>query len=319
MKIVLLDGYTTNPGDISWASLERLGEFVCYDRTDDDRILENIGDAEIILTNKTPISRATLEAKPNVRYIGLISTGYDEVDVAAARERSVVVTNVPGYSTNSVAQFTFALLLELCHHVGHHAKTVQGGRWQTSIDFCYWDYPLVELYGKTMGIVGYGNIGRRVAEIAVAFGMKVLANSRRLAPDYAEGNVRYASLPDLLAGADVISLHAPLSDSNRGMIDAGAISKMRRDVLIVNTARGLLVKEDDLAEALNAGRVAGYAADVASREPIEDANPLLTAKNCLLTPHIAWAPKAARERLVAIAAENLAAFIAGKPVNVVSK
>lgn len=319
MKIVLLDSYTTNPGDISWASLERLGEFVSYDRTEDNCILDNIGDAEIVITNKTPISGATLAAKPNIRYVGAISTGYDEIDVAAAKERSVVVTNVPGYSTNAVAQFTFALLLELCHRVGHHADTVREGRWQKSIDFCYWDFPLVELHGKTMGLVGFGSIGRRVAEIAAAFGMNVLAYSRSLPRDYDAGGVRYSPLPDLFANSDVISLHVPLFDSTRGMIDAAAIATMKRSAFVINTARGLLVKEGDLAGALNAGRIAGYAADVVSCEPILPDNPLIGAKNCFLTPHIAWAPREARQRLIEIAAENLAAYLKGSPLNVVSK
>lgn len=318
MKIVVLDGYTLNPGDIDWAGFAALGEFVCHDRTPPDMILERIGDADAVITNKTPITRATLEAKPSIRYIGCLSTGYNVVDIDAARERGIPVANVPAYSTDAVAQFVFALLLEMCHRVGHHAATVREGKWTKSADFCYWDYPLIELRGKTMGIVGFGRIGKAVANIAVAFGMKVLAFNRREDKRYETDSIRYAGLDDVLGKSDVISLHVPLFDSTRGMINAAAIAAMKDGVMVINTARGPLVADADMAAALESGKVGGYAADVASEEPIPADNPLLRARNCFITPHIAWAARATRERLMAIAADNLAAFIKGTPVNVVN-
>ena len=318
MKIVVLDGHTLNPGDLSWDGFKQFGEFTCYDLTPGDRILENIGDAEVVIINKTPIARATLDAKPGIRYVGLLSTGTDAADLAAARERGIPVTNIPDYCTASVAQHVFALLLEACHHVGHHAASVRDGRWSSSVDFCYWDFPLVELDGKTMGLIGYGHIGQRVARLAVAMGMKVLVHTRTPGKVRESEDIRQASLEEVLAGSDVISLHVPLFDSTRGMIDASAIEIMRDGVMVINTARGPLVIEGDMAAALNRGKVGAYCADVVSVEPILPSNPLLGAKNCLLTPHIAWAPRAARERLMNIAVNNLAAFIQGRPVNVVN-
>ena len=318
MKIVVLDGHTLNPGDISWDGFRSLGDFTCYDRTPNDMILERIGDADAVIINKTPVTRATLDAKPGVRYIGVLATGYNVVDVAAAGEKGVVVTNIPTYGTTAVAQFVFALLLEHCHHVGHHAKTVVDGRWAKSPDFCYWDYPLVELHGKTMGIVGFGRIGQATAAIAAAFGMKVLAFDAKPDPALETDAVKYAPLDRVLADADVISLHVPLFDSTKEMINAASIAKMRDGVVIVNTSRGPLVAERDMVAALESGKVAGYCADVASVEPILPDNPLPGAKNCILTPHIAWAPRAARERLMNIAVGNLEAFAKGAPINVVS-
>lgn len=318
MKIVVLDGYTLNPGDISWEGFEALGDFTCHERTPAKEIVQRIGDADVAITNKTPISRETMDACPGLKYIGVLATGYNIVDTAAAQEKGIVVTNIPTYGTTAVAQFVFALLLELCHHVGHHAKTVRDGRWATSEDFCYWDYPLIELAGKTLGIVGFGRIGRTTAKIAVALGMKVLAYDQHEDKSQETESISYASLETLLAESDAISLHAPLFDSTKGMINANSIAKMKPGVLIVNTSRGPLVVEEDMAEALRSGKVGGYAADVVSVEPILPSNPLLTAPNCLITPHIAWAPKAARLRLMNIAVDNLAAFSKGNPVNTVN-
>lgn len=318
MKIVMLDGYVLNPGDISWSGFEKLGEFACYDRTPDDQVAERIGDAEIVITNKSKITRDTLAARPNIRYIGVTATGYDIVDAAAAKERGIPVTNVPSYGTMSVAQLVFALLLEICHHVGHHDASVKAGRWASCPDYSYWDYPLIELDGKTMGIVGYGRIGRAVANIAVAMGMRVLAATRATRSGTDDNGAMYAGVDEVLANSDVVSLHTPLTDATRGMIDAAAIAKMRDGAILINTSRGPLVVEEDVRAALASGKLYHYAADVVSAEPIHPDNPLLAAPNCILTPHIAWAPKAARERLMRVASENLAAFLAGRPVNVVN-
>lgn len=318
MKIVVLDGYTLNPGDISWEGFKKLGEFVCYDRTPADKIIEHIGDADVVITNKTPISKETLDAKPGIKYIGVLATGYNVVDVGAAKDRGVVVTNIPTYGTAAVAQFAFALILEICHHVGHHAQTVKEGRWAKSPDFCYWDYPLIELADKTIGVIGFGRIGQAVAKIAVAFGMKVLAFDEHRNPEFESESVKYASLDEVLSMSDVISLHVPLFDSTMGMINSGTIAKMKDNVIIVNTSRGPLVVEKDMVDALESGKVAGYGTDVVSVEPILPDNPLPKAKNCLVTPHIAWAPKAARQRLMKIAVDNLSAFTNSKPIHVVN-
>ncbi len=318
MKIVVLDGYTLNPGDISWDGFKGLGEVVVHDRTHPDDILSRLADADAVITNKTPITRGTLDARPNIRYIGVIATGYNVVDVAAAKDKGIPVTNIPTYGTTAVAQYVFALLLEICHHVGHHARTVAEGRWSRSEDFCYWDYPLIELAGKTMGIVGFGRIGRTTANIAVALGMKVLAFDADVNRDFESEAIKYAGLDQLLAQADVVSLHVPLFDSTRGMINRDSLAKMKDGVIIINTSRGPLVVEEDLIRALDSGKVFGYAADVVSVEPIPADNPLPKHERCLITPHIAWAPKAARERLMRIAVDNLAAFVKGTPCNVVN-
>ena len=318
MKIVVLDGYTLNPGDISWDGFKKLGQFVCYDRTPIEEVSTRIGDADAVLTNKTPLSRATFDACPNLKYIGVLATGYNVVDVQAAREKNIAVTSIPTYGTSAVSQFVFALLLEICHHVSHHADTVRQGRWSKSADFCYWDYPLIELHGKTLGIVGFGRIGQAVAAIAVAFGMHVLAFDEHIDRKLETEQIKYTDLDALLANSDVISLHAPLFDSTKGMINSDSIAKMKDGVIVINTSRGPLVVEEDMAAALNSGKVYSYAADVVSVEPISPGNPLLQAKNCLVTPHIAWAPKEARTRLMAIAVDNLAAFAQGNPVNVVN-
>lgn len=320
MRIVVLDGYTENPGDLSWAPLEALGELTVWDRTDpadEALILERLRGAEAAITNKTPLTRRILEACPCLRYIGVLATGYNVVDVAAARERGIPVTNVPAYGTAAVGQFAVAMLLEICHHIGAHSEGVRAGRWAGSADWCYWDWPLIELAGKTMGIIGYGRIGRTTGRIAAALGMKVLAYDGGL-PVAPDGIAEEASLDELLAKADVVALHCPLTEATREIINKDAIAKMKDGVILLNNARGQLVNERDLADALLSGKVRAAGLDVVSTEPIRPDNPLLTAPNCLLTPHISWAPKECRERIMTCAADNLRAFLEGRPVNVVN-
>ncbi len=318
MKIVILDGYTLNPGDLSWERLEGLGNVTVYDRTPPERVVERIGDAEIVFTNKTPVKGETLHLVPRLEFIGVLATGYNVVDVDAAKERGIVVTNVPTYGTASVAQFTIALLLELCHHVGAHSERVKEGAWARCPDFCFWDYPLVELAEKTLGIIGFGKIGQATARIARALGMKVLAYDSCMDKSLEDEGLRYAGLDELFAASDVISLHCPLFESTRGIVNRDTIAKMKDGVKIINTSRGQLVVEEDLAEALNAGKVSGAAVDVLSSEPASPDNSLLSAKNCIVTPHIAWAPKESRIRLMDAAVDNLEKFLAGTPVNVVN-
>jgi glycerate dehydrogenase len=317
MKIVILDGYTLNPGDLSWEGFMELGDLTVYERTPQEKIVGRIGDADVVIVNKVPISRETLCACPNVRYVGVLATGYNIVDVAAAKERKVVVTNIPTYGTAAVAQMAIALTLELCHHVGAHSESVRAGKWTNNVDWCFWDYPLVELAGKTMGIVGFGRIGQATGAIAQALGMKVLAYDEYRNPALVTDSCAYASLDEALARSDVISLHCPLLPATKGMINAGTIAKMKNGVFIVNTSRGPLINEQDLADGLECGKVGGAAMDVVSIEPIKADNPLLKAKNCIITPHIAWAPKESRSRLMDIAVENLRAFTAEKPKNTV--
>lgn len=317
-KIVVLDGYTENPGDLSWAGLEALGELTVYDRTAPEQIIERIGDADIVFTNKTPLGKAEFEACPGICFIGVLATGYNVVDVAAAKECGIAVTNIPTYGTDAVGQFAIALLLEVCHHVGHHSEAVHAGRWQSNPDFCFWDYPLIELAGKTMGIIGYGRIGQTTGRIAQALGMRVLAYDAYQNPALQSETMRYASLEQVLSESDVISLHCPLFAETEGMINKNTIAKMKNGVIIINTSRGPLIVEQDLAEALERGKVACAAVDVVSREPILETNPLLGAKNCIITPHIAWAPKESRARLMEIAVGNLRSFLEGKPINVVN-
>lgn len=314
MRIVVLDGYTLNPGDLSWATLESLGSCTIHDRTPPERVVERAREAEILFTNKVVLGRAELEQLPRLRYIGVLATGYNVVDVAVARERNIVVTNIPTYGTRSVAQMTFALLLELAQHVGHHAQSVRDGRWTQSKDFCYWDYPLVELEGLTFGLVGFGRIGRAVAEVALAFGMKVLAHDS-FAPAALVSGVTMVDLETLFRQSDVVSLHCPLTADNKGLVNSTRLSLMKSSAFLINTSRGPLVNETDLAAALNTGQIAGAGLDVLAVEPPRPDNPLLTAKNCLITPHIAWATAAARRRLMDIAVDNLRAFLAGAPVN----
>ena len=320
MKIVVLDGYTENPGDLSWDALSQLGELTVYDRTDprdEALIISRMAGAELVLTNKTPITRAAIDACPRLHFIGILATGYNVVDCAYAREKGIPVSNVPAYGTASVSQFSIALLLELCHHIGHHDRAVHDGRWERCADWCFWDYPLIELEGKTMGIIGFGRIGQAEGRIARALGMRVLVHD--LHPtDAGRELADYVDLDTLYARADVISLHCNLTPENTGMICAASIEKMKDGVLIVNNARGPLINEADLAAALESGKVAGAALDVVSTEPIRGDNPLLHAKNCILTPHISWAPIESRQRIMDCTVENAKAFLNGTPTNVVN-
>jgi glycerate dehydrogenase len=324
MKIVVLDGYTLNPGDITWEGLERIGEVTVYDRTaynlsGIELIVERAKDAEIIFTNKTPISREVLDRLPNLKYIGVLATGYNVVDVAAAKEKGIIVTNIPTYGTDSVGQMAIALLLELCHHVGAHSDSVRRGEWQNNADWCYWNYPLIELSGKTMGIIGYGRIGQSTGRIAQALGMKVLAFDSYQIKELESETMEYVDLDTLLQNSDVIALHCPLFESTQGILNKNTVAKMKDGVMIINNSRGPLVVEEDLAEALNSGKIAGAALDVVSSEPIKADNPLLKAKNCIITPHISWAPIESRQRLMDIAVDNLEKFLARNAVNVVNK
>ncbi|MFZ1523526.1 MAG: D-2-hydroxyacid dehydrogenase [Saprospiraceae bacterium] len=321
MKIVVLDGYTLNPGDLNWDGFQQFGDVAVHDRTDftPDSVIAAIGDADVIFTNKTPLTKVVLEKVPSVKYIGVLATGYNVVDTAAAKELGIKVTNIPTYGTAAVAQYTFALLLELCHHVGAHADAVKNGEWTKCPDFCFWNYPLVELAGKNMGIIGFGRIGQATAKIAQAFGLNILAVANHQNPALESDTCKYVTLDELLAQSDIISLHCPLLESTQSIINKNNIAKMKDGVLIVNTSRGPLVVEQDLCDALNSGKVGGAALDVVSSEPISATNPLLQAKNCIITPHIAWAPIDSRSRLMNIAVDNLAAFVNGSPVNVVNK
>jgi glycerate dehydrogenase len=314
-RIVVLDGHTLNPGDLDWREVEALGTLTVHERSNDDEIVARATGADILFTNKTPLTAATIAALPGLRCIVVLATGYNVVDTAAARARGIAVCNVPGYGTASVAQHVFALLLELTQHTGHHAQTVRDGRWNACPDFCYWDFPLVELAGRTLGIVGYGSIGEAVARIGLAFGMKIIASTRR--PRSAEG-VEFVSSDDVFRRADVVTLHCPLTDETRGLVNAARLSTMKPGAFLINTGRGPLVVEQDLADALNAGRLAGAALDVLSAEPPRRDNPLFGAKNCIITPHIAWATHSSRSRLMDVAVANLRAFLDGKPQNVVN-
>ena len=319
MKIVVLDGYALNPGDLSWQGFEELGEVTVYDRTsytDKQEIIERIGDAEAILTNKTPITADVLKACPQLTYIGVLATGYNVVDLAAAKEQGITVTNIPSYSTNAVAQATFALLLEVTNQVGHHNRSVHQGDWQTSKDFSYWHTPLMELAGKTIGLIGYGAIAQAVATIAHAFQLKVIYFNHRPKPAQADW-AKQVSLAELYQEADIISLHVPQFPETEKMIDRTALAQMKSSAILINTARGGLIDEAAVAEALQTGQIAALAADVVSKEPIAADNPLLQAPNCYLTPHIAWAPVETRRRLMGIAVANLSGFKAGTPQNVV--
>ena len=318
MKIVILDGYVENPGDLSWDGFEALGELVVFDRTPADKIIERIGGSEAVIVNKVPISEKTLDACPGIKYIGVTATGFNIVDVAAAKSKGIPVTNIPTYGTAAVGQFAIALLLEICHHVGHHSLAVKEGRWEKNDDWCFWDYPLIELAEKTMGIIGFGRIGQNTGAIAKAMGMKIIAFDE-YPNDTGKSIAEYVSLENLLAESDVISLHCPLFPSTEGIINKESISKMKDGVIIINNSRGPLIVEHDLADALNSGKVYAAGVDVVSIEPIRSDNPLLKAKNCIITPHIAWAPKESRRRLMDIAVNNLKAFKEGNPVNVVNK
>ena len=319
MKIVILDGYTENPGDLSWAQLEALGELTVYDRTpyETAEIIRRIGNAEIVVTNKVPLTREVLEACPNIRFIAVLATGYNVVDTASARERGIPVSNVPAYGTAAVGQFAIALLLEICSHVAHHSEAVHAGRWESAPDWTFWDYPLIELAGKTMGIVGFGRIGQTTGRIAKALGMNVLAAGSR-ETEAGREIARYVDRGELFASSDVICLHCPLFPETAGMINRDTIAQMKDGVILINNSRGGLVVEQDLADALNSGKVLAAGLDVVSTEPIRADNPLLKAKNCFITPHISWAPKEARQRILDCTADNLRAFLDGKPIHVVN-
>ena len=316
MKIVILDAYAANSGDLSWDEFAALGDLTVYDRTAQEDAAARIGDAEVVFINKVRLTDEIFAACPNLKLVSILATGYNIVDLAAAKRRGITVCNVPGYSTRAVVQMTFALLLEICQQVGLHSGAVHTGRWQTCPDFCFWDRPLIELDGKTMGIVGYGAIGSAVGTVAQALGMKLLVTARHEKP-VPEG-ARFVSLPELLAQSDVVSLHCPQTAENARMIDAGALAQMKDGAILLNTARGGLLDEQAVADALRSGKLLAAGMDVVSAEPIRADNPLLTAPNCFLTPHIAWAPLETRRRLQAISAENLRAFLAGKPQNVVN-
>lgn len=320
MKIVILDGYTENPGDLSWEVFRNIGELTVYDRTsltDIDEAADRIGDADAVLTNKTPIPEAVIARCGNLKYIGVLATGYNVVDVCAAKEKGIIVSNIPSYGTAAVGQFAIALLLEICHHIGHHDQAVKEGRWERNPDWCFWDYPLIELAGKTMGVIGFGRIGQETGKIAKALGMRVIAYDEY--PNNAGcGIASYVTRDELFEQADVIALHCPLFPSTKGLVNKETIAKMKDGVIILNNSRGALIVEQDLADALNCGKVYAAGLDVVSVEPIKGDNPLLKAKNCIITPHISWAPKESRQRLMDIAAENLNMFIRGEPVNVVN-
>ena len=319
MELVILDGYTENPGDLSWDAMEALAPLTVYDRTpkNTEEIVRRIGQAELVITNKTPLTAESLERCPQIRYIGLLSTGYNIVDCAAAKVRGIPVTNIPAYGTDAVAQAAAALLLEITNRVGHHSDAVRSGRWSASEDFCFWDHPLMELAGKTLGIIGFGRIGQAMGRIGRALGMEVLAAGSR--PTEAGAAIaQYVELDELYARADVISLHCPLFPENERMINKNAIAKMKDGVILLNTGRGQLICEPALAEALHNGKVRAAGLDVLSQEPPAADNPLLTAPNCFITPHIAWAAKESRQRLMDTAVENLHAFLSGTPQNVVN-
>lgn len=319
MKIVVLDGYTLNPGDLSWDNLKAIGEVEIYDRTPSDKILERSKDAEILFTNKTPLKEEILNAIPSLKYIGVLATGYNVVDIEAAKRSGIIVTNVPSYSTFSVAQLTFALLLELCLHVQRHSDSVSGGKWATSADFSYRDFPLIELAGKTIGIIGFGSIGQSVANIAASFGMNVISFSRTQSDQSHRTNFKWVTKDELFEQADVVSVHCPLNPDTKGLVNIGYLKKMKKSAFLLNTSRGPVVTEEDLASALNNELIAGAGVDVLSLEPPSPDNPLLKAKNCIITPHIAWATLEARIRLMDIAINNLIHFLGNTPVNVVSK
>jgi glycerate dehydrogenase len=320
MKIIILDGYTENPGDLSWGEFEKLGELTIYDRTsltDTSEVISRIGDAEIVLTNKTPVDGRAITSCTNLKYIGVLATGYNVVDVDAARARNITVCNIPTYGTAAVGQFAIALLLEICHHIGHHSKAVYEGRWESNPDWCFWDYPLIELAEKTIGVVGFGRIGQTTGAIAKAMGMKVIAHDE-YPNEQGRAIAEYVTMDELLTTSEVIALHCPLFPSTHGLINRETIARMKDGVIIINNARGPLIVEKDLADALNSGKVYAAGLDVVSSEPIREDNPLLSAKNCIITPHISWAPKESRLRLMNIAVDSLRAFLDGRPINVVS-
>jgi glycerate dehydrogenase len=315
MKIVVTDGNTLNPGDLSWEPLGDIGQYEVFDRSSPEEVVNRCKDAEAALTNKVVFDDTVITDLPNLKYIGVTATGYNIIDIETAKKRRITVTNVPTYGTQSVAQMVFAHLFELAFNVGKHSQTVHEGKWSKCDNFCYWDYPLVELADMTMGIVGYGRIGREVGNIAKAFGMKVIAYDVFVKID--DADVKQVELDELFSNSDVVSLHCPLTKENEGMMNSACINKMKKSAFLINTSRGPLVNEKDLAEALNSGRIVGAGLDVLSTEPPEPDNPLLTAKNCNISPHIAWATRSARNRLLTTSIDNLKAFVKGQPQNVV--
>lgn len=319
MKIVVLDGYAMNPGDLAWDGLQELGDVVIFDRSSENEILERAEGAEMVLTNKVSLPAHIIEALPALKYIGIMATGYNMVDIDCANKRGIVVTNVPGYSTPSVVQLTFSLLLELCYHTQRHSDAVMKGKWAASPDFCFWDYPLTELSGKTLGIIGFGSIGQKVADVGTAFGMSILAYSRTKTDQSHRKNFRWAAEPDeLLAQADIVSLHCPLTPQTENLINVASLSIMKPSAVIINTSRGGLIDAQALADALNEERISGAGIDVLAVEPPPVDNPLFKAKNCLITPHIAWATKESRLRLMGVVIGNITSFLNGQPVNVIS-
>ena len=321
MKIVVLDGFTLNPGDLSWEELKKIGNLTVFDRTENevDIVVKAIANAEFIFTNKTVLNKEILKKVPNVKYIGVLATGYNVVDIEAANELGITVTNVPAYSTDAVAQFTFALLLELTNQVGIHNTAVKVGEWENSIDFSFTKTPLIELNNKILGIIGFGRIGQAIAKIARAFGMKIVVYSNRQFPELENDSLKFTDIDNLFKQSDVISLHCPLTKKTKGIINKNSIREMKDGVIIINTARGELIVEEDLKNALNSGKIVGAGIDVVSKEPIKKDNPLLQAKNCFITPHIAWASKEARTRLMYNAVRNLEEYLKGNPINVVKK
>lgn len=319
MKLTVIDGYTMNPGDLSWAQYEKFGKLRVFDHStdDEDEVIRRIGDSEIVIANKSKVTRRVIDACPNIRFIAVQATGYDPIDYVYAREKGIPVSNVPAYGTDSVAQFAIALLLEICGHAGHHDQAVHQGKWAQCGDWCFWDYPMIELSGKTMGIIGFGRIGQAVGRIASALGMKVLAYNRSRSESGAKIG-EYVELNELLSRSDVISLHCPAFPETVGIINKDTIAKMKDGVILINNSRGALVVEQDLADALNSGKVYAAAVDVVSGEPIREDNPLLSARNCLITPHISWAPRESRQRIMDCTEENIRCFLAGKPQNVVN-
>lgn len=318
LKMVVLDGYALNPGDLSWDKLQKYGDLRVYERTSPDQTLEHLGDAVVAFTNKVRLDKSTLTAASNLKYIGVLATGVDVVDLHAARDLGIVVTNVPTYSTKSVSQFVFALLLEICHHVQRHSDAVHNGKWTSSGEWTFWDFPLIELSGKTMGIIGFGRIGQATGKLAQCFGMNVLAYDQSRNANLETERLRYTDLKSLLQESDVIVLHCPLTPETRGIINRKTIASMKEGVILINNSRGQLVNDHDLAEALNAGKVYAAGLDVISSEPIQPDNPLLSAHNCLITPHISWAPKESRQRLLTEVEANLSAFLTGESRNQVN-
>ena len=317
MKIVVMDGKGVNPGDMSWKQIQQFGELIVYERTASEEIIDHVGDAEIVLTNKTVFDEDTIAKLKNVKYIGVLATGYNVVDLKAASKRGIVVTNIPAYSTDSVAQMTFAHILNVTNHVDHYARASRDGEWSRCPDFCYWDKPLVELAGKTIGIIGLGNIGMKVANIALDFGMNVIAYTSKEPKEIPNG-INKASIDNILSDSDIISLHCPLTKQTRELINKDSIAKMKRSVIVVNTGRGPLVNEGDVANALHNGLIGAYCADVMCSEPPSADNPLFVEQNAYITPHVAWASKEARIRLMDIAEKNIHSFLSGKPINVVN-